>query len=544
MSMFCYQCEQTARGTGCVDKGVCSKTPEVAALQDLLLIAARGLAHVARRAGPKGADILPAADAVRDALFATVTNVNFDAEALAVMIRATGALRDELGRWSGAEAGTLPESASLDLDLPTSALIAAGEMRGIMARFSGFGPDITGLQELLTYGLKGMAAYTHHARVLGYRDEEVDDFLLEAMDALNDTAPSVDGLFTLNMRCGEASVKTLALLDAANTGVFGHPEPTPVRMGVRAGKAILISGHDLLDLKELLEQTQGLGINVYTHGEMLPANAYPGLKKYPHLAGHFGGAWMRQREELPDFPGPVVFTTNCLMEPVSSYKDRVFTRSLVGWPGVSHLANRDFSAVIAKALECPGFAEDDANPRIHMAGFAHNTVLSVADTVIDAVKQGAIKRFMLIGGCDGARPGRNYFTEMAEKAPEDWVILTLGCGKFRLTDLDLGTIGGLPRLMDMGQCNDSYSAVKVAMALAEAFGTDINGLPLSLVISWYEQKAVCVLLALLWLGVKGIRLGPTLPAFVSPAVLKVLVEKFDIKPVGADADADLAAIQA
>lgn len=539
MSMFCYQCEQTLKGTGCVEKGVCSKTPETAALQDLLVFAARGLAHVARRAEGK-ADIAPAIVAVRDALFATVTNVNFDPDALVAMILDVAELRDRLRPFAGD--APLVEAARVEFPESRAALVAQGEVYGIVQRFSAFGQDIVGLQELITYGLKGIAAYAHHAHILGHGDAEVDAVMMEATDALNDATPTVDGLFALAMRCGDASVKTLALLDRANTGTFGNPVPTPVHMGAKAGKAILVSGHDLQDIKDILEQTAGKGINVYTHGEMLPAHGYPELKKYPHLAGHFGGAWMRQREEFQTFPGPIVMTTNCLMEPRANYAGRLFTRSVVGWPGIRHLEGRDFSEVIDAALAAPGFAADDANARTHIAGFGHNAVLGVADTVIGAVKSGDIKRFMLIGGCDGAKPGRNYFTDMAEKAPKDWVILTLGCGKFRVTDLDLGTIGGLPRLLDMGQCNDSYSAVKVALALAEAFGTDVNGLPLSLVVSWYEQKAVCVLLALLALGVKGIRLGPTLPAFVTPAMLQVLVEKFDIKPTGATAEDDLAAI--
>lgn len=535
--MFCYQCEQTRKGTACTDKGVCAKTPEVAALQDLLLYVARGLAHAARRAGE--ADAADAAAIVGEALFTTVTNVNFDADALARRIRAIAARRDALAPPADApDAATFAPAATLD------ELVAQGEAVGIAARTDRFGPDRVGLQELLTYGLKGVAAYAHHARILGHQDAAVDAFLLEALDALNHPAPTVDELFALAMRCGEISVQVLALLDAANTGRFGNPEPTPVRMGAVKGKAILVSGHDLADLAALLEQTAGTGVNVYTHGEMLPAHGYPELKKHPHLVGHYGGAWMLQKEEFAAFPGAIVMTTNCLMEPRPEYRDRLFTRGLVAYPGIAHLDAPEFGPAIHAALEAPGFAEDAANPRTHMVGFGHAAVLGIADTVIDAVKSGAIKRFMLVGGCDGAVGKRSYFTEIAEKAPADWVILTLGCGKFRLTDLDLGSVAGLPRLLDMGQCNDSYSAVRVALALAEAFGTDVNGLPLSLVISWYEQKAVAVLLALLFLGVKGIRLGPRLPAFVTPAMLKVLVDRFDIKATGATADEDLRTIMA
>jgi len=543
--MFCYQCEQTRQGVACTlknaTKGVCAKTPTVAALQDLLLYAARGLAHVARRAEKNGADITTATKLAGEALFLTVTNVNFDEDELKTRIETVIAERDRLKAKAGET--EMPDAATFTPADEILALAAQGEKIGILTRQNLFGEDRTGLQELMTYGLKGIAAYAHHARVLGYTDATVDAFLLEALDLLNDQNPSVDELFALNMRCGEVSVAVLALLDSANTGTFGHPVPTSVHMGAKQGKAILISGHDLHDLKALLEQTEGKGINIYTHGEMLPAHGYPELKKYTHLVGHFGGAWMLQKEEFANFPGPIVMTTNCLMEPQSSYQNHLFTRNLVGWPGIKHLKDTNFSEVISMAKTMDGFSSDDENARTHLAGFGHNSVLGVADKVIDAVKGGDIKHFMLIGGCDGARAGRNYFTEMADKAPEDWIILTLGCGKFRVTDLDLGEVAGLPRLLDMGQCNDSYSAVKVAMALAEAFGTDVNGLPLSLVISWYEQKAVCVLLALLHLGVKGIRLGPNLPAFITPNMLKVLVERFDIMPTGGDADADLKAIQ-
>ena len=540
--MFCYQCEQTRKTTACTEKGVCAKTPEVAALQDLLLYTARGLAHVARRAGAAGADIADVAPSLGEALFTTVTNVNFDAETLKVRIHAMAARRDALRAKAGDE--VLPCAAAFVPAATVADMVVQGDSLGIAMRQTRFGADRTGMQELLTYGLKGVAAYAHHARILGQTDAEVDAFLIEGLDILNDPAPTVDALFADAMRCGEISVKVLALLDGANTGRFGNPVPTPVRMGAIEGKAILVSGHDLADLKALLEQTEGTGINVYTHGEMLPAHGYPELKKHAHLVGHFGGAWMLQREEFAAFPGAIVMTTNCLMEPQPAYRDRLFTRGLVSFPGIPHLADGDFAPAIAAAIAAEGFAEGDADARTHITGFGHDAVLGVADSVIAAVTQGEIKRFMLIGGCDGAISGRNYFTEMAQKAPKDWMILTLGCGKFRLTDLDLGDVAGLPRLLDMGQCNDSYSAVRVAMALADAFGTDVNGLPLSLVISWYEQKAVCVLLALLFLGVKGIRLGPRLPAFVTPAMLKVLVDRFDIKPIGASADEDLQTIQA
>lgn len=539
--MFCYQCEQTQNGTGCISVGVCAKGPETAALQDLLVYASLGLAHVGRRAPLDVASKTAVVAHLRNALFATVTNVNFDDEALARMIADIVDRRDALRQTLGA--GPFPPSVTFDLPRDRADQLRLADEIGIDARKARLGEDLVSLQELVTYGLKGLAAYAHHGAELGYEEASVNDFLLDGLDALNDPAPDLDGLVALTLRCGQASLKTLELLDAANTGVFGHPEPTPVPMGVRKGKCILVSGHDLADLKALLDQTEGRGINVYTHGEMLPAHGYPGLKKYAHLAGHYGGAWMRQKKEFPAFPGPIVMTTNCLMQPSPDYGDRLFNRGVVGWPGIHHLPDRDFSAVIDSALASPGFERDDDAPRTHWAGFGHKSVTDIAGTVVEAVRDGQIKHFLLIGGCDGAKPGRNYFTDMAEGAPQDWAILTLGCGKFRLTDLDLGTIAGLPRLLDMGQCNDAWSAIRVAQALADAFETDVNGLPLSLVLSWYEQKAVTVLLALLSLGVRNIRLGPSLPAFLSPAVLTVLVDRFGIKPVAETAEIDLAAIQ-
>ncbi|MBE1237376.1 hydroxylamine reductase [Phaeovibrio sulfidiphilus] len=545
--MLCFQCEQTRNETGCTSIGVCSKTPETAALQDLLVYACRGLARAVLHSGVSGPDRQAQVTRLQEGLFATVTNVNFDDAVLARMIQTTISERDALrrakkgGPCSGGQ--DCPGAASFLLPETLEGQMALAETIGIQARRTAFGEDIVSLQELLTYGLKGMAAYAHHAAELGFHDPEVDAFMLEGLDALNDPAPSPDGLLALVMRCGEASLKTLALLDRANTISLGHPVPTRVRMGAVRGKAILVSGHDLADLRALLEQTEGTGINVYTHGEMLPAHAYPELRRFPHLAGHFGGAWMLQKREFPQFPGPIVMTTNCLMQPSPEYAERLYSRSVVGWPGIRHLATRDFSEVIAAARALPGFEADQEPVRFHWAGFGHKTVTDVAGTVVEAVKKGDIRRFLLIGGCDGAKPGRNYFTDMAEQAPKDWIILTLGCGKFRLTDLDAGEIAGLPRLLDMGQCNDSYSAIRVAQALAEAFGTDVNALPLSLVVSWYEQKAVTVLLALLHLGIRNIRLGPSLPAFVSPGVLKVLVETFNVMPVGPSAAVDLAAIE-
>ncbi len=549
--MFCYQCEQTLHGTACteVSRGVCGKTDEVAALQDLLLHVAQGVsmyAHRARGLGARSADI----DAfVLEALFTTVTNVNFDPEAVARQIRAGHALIGKaraMYEQACRQAGATPEAprgpAAFAPAATTSGLVAQGEAVAITKRLDSLGPDITGLQELLTYGVKGMAAYAHHALVLGRSDEAVLAFTHEALDFVTRNDAGVNDLLAMNLKCGEVSVKVLALLDAANTGAYGNPVPTPVPMGHVPGKCILISGHDLKDLEELLKQTEGKGIKIYTHGEMLPAHGYPELKKYKHLVGNFGGAWMDQRKEFPTFPGAILMTTNCLQEPRESYKGRIFTSGLVGWPDVTHITDRNFAPVIEAALAAPGFA-DALDGGTHIVGFGHNAVLGVADTVISAVKAGAIKRFVLIGGCDGAETGRNYYSDLADEMPKDWVVLTLGCGKFRVVGHDLGTIGGLPRLLDMGQCNDSFSAIRVAQALAEAFGTDVNGLPLNLVLSWYEQKAVCVLLALLHLGVKNIRIGPKLPAFVTPAVLKVLVDTFNVMPIGT-VESDLKAMAA
>ncbi|TBW40294.1 hydroxylamine reductase [Siculibacillus lacustris] len=514
--MFCYQCEQTTRGTGCVKFGVCGKTAETADLQDVLVHATKRLAT---RVAPLAAADRPAeiAPLLETALFATLTNVNFDDAAILALIRRVIAA-------IGPEAGVAA-------DADRSALLAFAAQSGIEARTARFGADVVGLQELLLYGLKGVAAYAHHARRMDRADPAVDAFTVEALARLDAGESEIAALLGLNLACGEASVKVLALLDAAHGDTFGKPTPTPVRIGHVPGKAILVSGHDLVDLKALLEQTEGTGIRVYTHGEMLPAHGYPELKKHAHLAGHFGGAWMRQQKEFATFPGPIVMTTNCLQDPDSSYADRLFTRDVVGWPGIAHLDGSDFSAVVAAALAAPGFA-DEVTHATHLVGFGHDAVLGVAGTVVDAVKSGAIKHFALIGGCDGSEGERSYYTDLATAMPADWMILTLGCGKFRLLGHDYGTVAGLPRLLDMGQCNDAFSAVKVAQALAGAFDCGINDLPLSLTLSWFEQKAVCVLLALLHLGVKNIRIGPKLPAFLTPTVLGVLVETFGLKPIG------------
>jgi hydroxylamine reductase len=405
---------------------------------------------------------------------------------------------------------------------------------------SSIDPDILSLQQLLIYGIKGISAYADHARILGQEDDRVYSFIHDGMAATLDKSLGAEQWVALVMKCGEANLRTMELLDAGNTGTYGHPTPTRVPLGPKKGKAILVSGHDLKDLEEVLKQTEGKGINVYTHGEMLPCHGYPGLKKYPHFYGHYGTAWQNQGKEFARFPGSILMTTNCLQKPQEIYRDNIFTTGLVGWPGIPHIEGRDFTPVVEKALEMPGFAEDQEGKFV-TAGFGRNAVLSVAGAVIDGVKTKAIRHFFLVGGCDGAKPGRNYYTEFVEKVPKDCIVLTLACGKFRFFDKDLGDIGGIPRLLDIGQCNDSYSAIEIAKALAGAFNVGINDLPLSMIISWYEQKAVAILLTLLYLGVKNIRLGPSLPAFITPNILNVLVEKFNIMPITTP-DEDLKAI--
>ncbi|OGV72287.1 MAG: hydroxylamine reductase [Lentisphaerae bacterium RIFOXYB12_FULL_65_16] len=534
--MFCYQCEQTVKGTGCVESGVCGKDPKTARLQDAVIYAVKGVGQYAHRARALGAVDAEVNVATVAALFTTVTNVNFDPERVVAVLRTTLAARDKAkALYEGAcrKAGKTPETLSgaatwcpgADLD----ALVRTGAETGIDARRATLGDDVTGLQELLIYGLKGAAAYMDHAHVLGKDDDSVHAFFHEALAALGDGLTDAGALTGLCLRCGEANLKAMALLDAANTGTYGHPVPTPVRITPVKGKCILVSGHDLKDLEVLLQQTEGKGINVYTHGEMLPTHGYPGLKKYKHLVGNYGGAWQDQRAEFDAFPGSILMTTNCIQRPKDGYKGRIFTSGLVAWPGVTHIGDRNFKPVIDAALAAPGFAESAPEKTI-LVGFGRNAVLGVADTVIGAVKSGAIKHFFLIGGCDGAKSGRNYYTDFAQAVPKDCVILTLACGKYRFNKLDFGTIGGIPRLLDIGQCNDAYSAVQIAVALAGAFKCGVNDLPLSMVLSWYEQKACAILLTLLHLGIRNIRLGPTLPAFVTPAVLKVLVEKFAIAP--------------
>ncbi|MEA4883353.1 MAG: hydroxylamine reductase [Clostridia bacterium] len=551
--MFCYQCEQRT-ANGCTVGGVCGKDQKTASLQDLLVYATKGISMYARRARELGAKDHEIDLFVIEALFTTVTNVNFDPDRLAELIRRAAGLRDKarhVYESACASAGATPTnpeelggSASWNPASDLDGLAKQGEevTAANIGRSAVIGPDATGVADLILFGLKGMAAYADHAYILGVEDDGVYAFFHEALDFLTRISISLDEALGMALRVGEVNIRVMAMLDEANTRAYGNPAPTRVRVTPVQGKAILVSGHDLRDLEEILKQTEGRGINVYTHGEMLPAHGYPGLKKYEHLVGNYGGAWQDQRSEFEVFPGAIIMTTNCIQRPKDSYKHRIFTSGLVAWPGVVHISGRDFAPAIAAALAEPGFAEDAPEKWITV-GFGHDAVMNVAGKMIDAVKQGKIRHFFLVGGCDGAKSGRNYYTEFAQKAPQDCVILTLACGKYRFNKLEFGEIvgTGIPRFLDMGQCNDAYSAVVIALELAKAFGTDVNGLPLSLVLSWYEQKAVCILLSLLHLGIRNIRLGPTLPAFLTPSVVDVLHEKFNIMPI-TTADQDLAAM--
>jgi hydroxylamine reductase len=541
--MFCYQCEQTAKGEGCTVSGVCGKQPEVAALQDLLLYAVKGLSQVAlegRKVGVKDDSI----DRFTcEAIFSTLTNVDFDADRFVDLIQKTVANKDALKAKVDAAGGWTDFTEGPVTFVPAGTkdeLVAQGDQVGIKAAAADENPDIVSLKELLTYGVKGTAAYADHAAILGKTDDRIYDFIYKALAATLDKEISADELLGLVLGCGEANLWAMEILDAGNTGTYGHPEPTEVPLGVKAGKAILVSGHDLKDLDEILKQTEGKGINVYTHGEMLPCHGYPELKKYPHFYGHYGTAWQNQKKEFAEFPGAILMTTNCIQKPKEDYNENIFTTGLVGFPGVTHIADKDFTPVIDRAQALPGFAADEDKGSV-MTGFARNAVMGVAGTVIEAVKNKAIRHFFLVAGCDGAKPGRNYYTEIVEKIPEDCVVLTLACGKFRFFDQKLGDIGGIPRLLDVGQCNDAYSAIQIAVALADAFECGVNDLPLSMVLSWYEQKACSILLTLLYLGIKDIRLGPSLPAFITPNILNILVEKFNIAPISTP-DEDLKAI--
>ena len=540
--MFCHECEQTAKGTGCTVTGVCGKKPEVAAIQDLLLHTLKGLSLVAREGRRIGVVDQELDHFTAEALFSTLTNVNFDAQRFAEYIKRavslTAALREKV-KAAGGKIDFADQAASYEPAAVLQELIRQGEEIG-QPWDGNAPPDIQSLQQTMLFGLKGLAAYTHHAAMLGQEDADVYAFIYEALASLTDQEISQDQWVKLVLKVGEVNLQAMALLDAGNTGTFGHPVPTAVPLGHKKGKCLLVSGHDLKDLRAILEQTAGKEIGVYTHGEMLPAHGYPELKKHGHLYGHFGTAWQNQKKEFARFPGAIIMTTNCIQEPQASYLENIFTTAMVGWPGSAHLQDGNYGPAIEMALAMPGF-DTDADQGSVRVGFARNAVLGVADKVIEAVNAGAIKHFFLVGGCDGAKPGRSYYTEFVEKAPADTVILTLACGKFRFFDRELGDIGGIPRLLDMGQCNDAYSAVQVAAALAEAFNCGLNDLPLTLVLSWYEQKACAILLSLFYLGIKNIYLGPSLPAFITPGVLEFLVNTFNVKPISTP-DQDLAAI--
>ncbi|VAX35383.1 Hydroxylamine reductase [hydrothermal vent metagenome] len=543
MSMFCQQCEQTFRMEGCDSIGVCGKTPEVATLQDVLIHSLKAASIYGWKLRELGDKDKSVDYFVLESVFATLTNVNFDADDLEKRIysanRIKTQLKEQFEKLYQEKNGTpySDELPSIVHWIPAESregLLDQGKLVGIRSN-NNLDEDIHSLRDILLYGIKGMSAYAHHAYRLGQQDEKVTGFVYKALYSLSDESLGMDDLLALVMECGEANLKCLEILDRGHTTKFGHPEPTQVKLGYKKGKAIIISGHEMQDLALLLEQTKDKGIKIYTHGEMLPGLAYPEFKKYPHFAGHYGSAWQNQQKEFDNIPAAILMTTNCIQEPSMTYSDRIFTTGAVAWPNIKHISegtsgSKDFTPVIEKALELEGFTEDNIEKEITI-GFAHNAVLNAAELVVDAVKAKKIRHFFLIGGCDGARPGRNYFTKYAETIPDDCLILTLGCGKNRINRLDYPEVAGLPKLLDCGQCNDAYSAVVIAQTLAKAFDCGVNDLPLSLIISWYEQKAVAVLLTLFHLGIKNIKLGPTLPAFVSKNVLNVLVEKFNIQPI-------------
>ncbi|MFR0019881.1 MAG: hydroxylamine reductase [Paraclostridium sp.] len=540
--MFCYQCEQTAGGKGCTKVGVCSKTPEIAALQDLLIYQIKGISCYAKELIDKGEKIdKEIVSFVENSLFTTLTNVNFDGDVHEKMLRQSQEIKQSL-RSRVSSCSNCCEQAEYNLSDTRGQMLKDAKRAGIMYD-QNLDPDIRSLRQTIIYGLKGISAYGHQARELGYFNDQVDEFYFRALAATTDDKLSVNDLITWTLRTGDMSVAVMQKLDEANTTIYKNPSPHKVNVHIKKGPFIIVSGHDLKDLEMILKQTEGKGINIYTHGEMIPCHGYPELNKYPHLAGNFGGAWQDQQKEFDNIPGCILMTTNCLMKPRDSYKDRIFTTSVVGWDGVKYIGKtadgeKDFSEIINKALELGGFKEDQ-EPHEILVGFGHNATLSNAPAIIDAVKSGKLRHFFLIGGCDGARPGRNYYTEFAQKVPKDCIILTLACGKYRFNKLDFGEVAGLPRLLDVGQCNDAYSAVRIALALADAFDTDVNSLPLSIILSWYEQKAVADLLALLSLGIKGIYLGPSIPAFLSPNVLQYLVDTFSLQTISTP-DKDLA----
>ena len=543
--MFCYQCEQTANGKGCTKQGVCGKTPEVANLQDLLIFQLKGISCYGDILLKKG--MRPekrVVSFVENCLFTTLTNVNFDPEVHVKLLQEAQKIKDELRQQTG---GTGTENIYIAYRLPEtkSEMLRTSQIAGIMYD-QNLDEDIRSLRQLVIYGLKGISAYGHQARELGYYSDTVDDFYIQGLAAVTDDQLTVEELIQLAMKTGTMALEIMQKLDEANTTVYGNPSPHAVPMTLKAGPFIIVSGHDFHDLEMLLAQSQGSGVNIYTHGEMLPGHGYEGLKKYPHLVGNFGGAWQEQQKQFDNIPGCILMTTNCLMKPRDSYKDRIYSTNVVGWDGVKYIPRKEngeknFSEIIQQALALGGYDTDrDVRPTEPsdcpeyqqvdelLTGFAHEATLSHAGEIVQAVKDGQIRHFFLIGGCDGARPGRNYFTKFAQLVPEDCVILTLACGKYRFNKLDFGTVAGLPRLLDVGQCNDAYSAVRIATALADAFDTDVNSLPLSMILSWYEQKAVAVLFALLSLGIKNIYLGPILPAFLSPNVVQYLVDTFQL----------------
>ena len=544
--MFCYQCEQTANGKGCTRLGVCGKTPEIANLQDLLIYQVKGISCYGKVLSELGHPIEKAVIAfIESVLFTTLTNVNFDAEVHVQLLQESQKIKDSLREKVSASEGSsnLHDSdycschtAQAQYRLPStkSEMLHDAPIAGIMYDKS-LDPDIRSLRQTILYGLKGNSAYGHQARELGYCSDQVDSFYITALESLTDDRLTVEELIRMTMRTGEAAIEVMKVLDEANTSVYGNPSPHTVNVHIRKGPFIIVSGHDLKDLEMLLQQTEGTGINIYTHGEMLPSHGYEGLKKYPHLVGNFGGAWQDQQKQFDGIPGCILMTTNCLMRPRESYKDRIYSTNVVGWEGVKYIpkkpdGTKDFSEIIRHSLELGGFTQD-VEPHEILVGFGHHATLSYADKIVQAVESGKLRHFFLIGGCDGARPGRNYYTDFAQLVPKDCMILTLACGKYRFNKMDFGEVAGLPRLLDIGQCNDVYSAIRIATALADAFNTDVNGLPLSLIISWYEQKAVADLLALLSLGIRNIYLGPELPAFLSPNVLQYLVDTFHLRKI-------------
>ena len=532
-SMFCYQCEQTVGGKGCTKLGVCGKTPEVANLQDLLIYQLKGISCYAKPLIDKGELIdKTIVEFVENGLFTTLTNVNFDVEVHIQMLKDSQKIKESLRR--KAPKGDYPDAATYNLSDTKQEMLKDAVKAGIMYDQE-LDADIRSLRSTILYGLKGISAYGHQARFIDFYSDQVDQFYFRALEIMTNDNVEVEELIRWVMRTGEIAIEVMRVLDDANTTRYKTPTPHKVNVRTKKGPFIIVSGHDLRDLEMLLEQSKGKGRNIYTHGEMLPSHGYDGLKKYKHLVGNFGSAWQNQQKEFDNIPGCILMTTNCLMKPRESYKDRIYSTGVVGWDGIVHIGRdengyKDFSEIINKALELGGFEEDEEEHEI-LVGFAHKATLSHADKIVDSVKEGKLRHFFVIGGCDGARPGRNYYTKFAEQVPEDCIILTLACGKYRFNKLEFGEVNGLPRLLDVGQCNDVYSAVKIATSLADAFGTDVNALPLSIILSWYEHKAVADLLALLSLGIKGMFLGPSLPAFISPNVLQYLIDTFDLRPI-------------